>query len=349
MSEIEFQIIDPRADHAGLQAARGLLADCQLAPDDDVEVFVAAWLDGQLAACAGLAGNVIKCVAIAPALRGEALSLTLVNEAVQLAAERGHFQLFLYTRPESAAFFAGCGFYPLAEAPGLAVLMENSPVAISRYCSRLRMLRQPSNRTGCVVMNANPFTRGHRYLAEQAAADCDWLHVFVVREDVSAFPYAERFELVRQGLAGIPNLTLHHGSEYMISRATFPCYFLKEKGLAAHCHTAIDLLLFRERIAPALGISHRYVGTEPFCPVTNKYNKDMRHWLQQAASEAPPVAVVEMPRARQGGRAVSASEVRRLLARRDFLAIEPLVPASTLRHLLTAYAEDPHPDPERYG
>ena len=33
---------------------------------------------------------------------------------------------------------------------------------------------------GCIVMNANPFTNGHRYLIQQAAAQCDWLHLFLV-------------------------------------------------------------------------------------------------------------------------------------------------------------------------
>ena len=68
-------------------------------------------------------------------------------------------------------------------------------------------------------MNANPFTFGHQYLVRLAASQCDWLHVFVVREDVSQFSYRDRYALVKAGVAGIPNLTLHHGSEYMVSRA----------------------------------------------------------------------------------------------------------------------------------
>jgi [citrate (pro-3S)-lyase] ligase len=39
-------------------------------------------------------------------------------------------------------------------------------------------------------MNANPFTLGHRHLVEQAAARCDALHLFVVREDASFFPFS---------------------------------------------------------------------------------------------------------------------------------------------------------------
>ncbi|HTO67525.1 MAG TPA: [citrate (pro-3S)-lyase] ligase, partial [Bradyrhizobium sp.] len=181
--------------------------------------------------------------------------------------------------------------------------------------------------------NANPFTLGHRYLVEQAAAACDWLHVFVVGEDAASFSYADRFALVAAGVKDIDNLTLHPGSEYIISRATFPGYFLKEKAVVDHSWAAIDLLLFREYIGPALGITHRYVGTEPFDPVTNNYNADMRRWLQQAASAAPPIAVVELPRASIDGTPISATEVRRMLARRDFTRIRQLVPDTTLQFL----------------
>jgi [citrate (pro-3S)-lyase] ligase len=50
------------------------------------------------------------------------------------------------------------------------------------------MYRQPGRKIGAIVMNANPFTLGHRWLVEQAARQCDWLHLFVVKEDASCFP-----------------------------------------------------------------------------------------------------------------------------------------------------------------
>jgi len=96
--------------------------------------------------------------------------------------------------------------------------------------------------------------------------------------------------------------------------------------------------LFREYIAPALGITDRYVGAEPFDPVTNQYNRDMKTWLEQATSGAPPVTVVEVPRAAIRGTPISAAEVRRLLAKRDFSRIKELVPATTLQFLETKFA-----------
>ena len=110
-------------------------------------------------------------------------------------------------------------------------------------------------------MNANPFTNGHRYLIQQAAAQCDWLHLFLVKEDTSRFPYEDRLDLVLKGTTDIPRLTVHRGSEYIISRATFPCYFIKEQSVINHCYTEIDLKIFRQYLAPALGITHRFVGT----------------------------------------------------------------------------------------
>ena len=55
-----------------------------------------------------------------------------------------------------------------------------------------------------------------------------------------------------QGVKRISRLTLHQGSDYIISRATFPGYFLKDKVMIDHSWAGIDLLLFREYIAPAL-------------------------------------------------------------------------------------------------
>ncbi|HXJ36895.1 MAG TPA: [citrate (pro-3S)-lyase] ligase [Candidatus Eisenbacteria bacterium] len=328
-----FYTVQPKDAPPELQEIGKLLAASDLDLDSQIEVFVVCRRQGRLVACAGLDHSTIKCVAVAEDARGESLSLRLGGEVVNLAAARGQFHLFLYTAPRNLPFFRGWGFYPVVEVPQRVVVMENSPVAIERYCDSLRAQRRPGTRVGGIVLNANPFTLGHRYLVEHAARACDWLHVFVVKEDASSFSYADRFALVAAGVQGIDNLTLHPGSDYIISRATFPAYFLKDQALVERSWAAIDLLLFREYIAPALGITHRYVGTEPFDRVTNSYNTQMKQWLEDAASVAPPIGVVETPRASVGGVPISATEVRRLLAQRDFGRIAALVPATTLQFL----------------
>jgi [citrate (pro-3S)-lyase] ligase len=336
----DFYPVQPKDAPPEMEEIRKLLADNNLELDEQVQVFVVCRQQGRLVACAGLDHQTIKCVAVAQELRGESLSLTLGTEVVKLAAQRGQFHIFLYSAPHNLPFFRGWGFYSLVEVPQLVVLMENSPVAMERYCEQLREQRRPGQTIGGIVLNANPFTLGHRYLVEKAARACDWLHVFVVKEDASLFSYEDRFALVAAGVQHIDNVTLHPGSDYIISRATFPGYFLKDKVIIDHSWAAIDLLLFREYIAPALGITHRYVGTEPFDPVTSSYNADMKRWLQQAPSSSATVTVVEVPRLSIRGAAISASAVRAALTLGDFEALKALVPPATLRFLQAKFSAD---------
>ena len=339
-AELDIYTIDPSVNDDERQDIQSLLSRCGLDYEHNIEAFVVCRRRGRLLACVGLERNIVKCAAIEPGSRGESLSLTLLSEVLHLAHERGYSHLFLYTPPRNVSFFEGCGFYPLVEVPGYVTLMENTPVGIKSYCARLAGAPRDGRKIGGIVMNANPFTLGHQYLVELAAKECDWLHVFVVSEDASLISYRDRYALVEKGIRHLPRLTLHHGSEYMVSRATFPDYFFKEKGVVGDCCTAIDLLLFRNYIAPALGITHRFVGTEPFCATTRKYNEDMKYWLQHAASDAVPVSVIEISRTTRDEVPISASEVRRLLHRGEFAHIGRLVPAATLDLLLNKYACD---------
>lgn len=336
--DLEIEYVGRDDDDVALGEVRSFLAANGLDFEPGIDFFVVLRQERKIVACAGLEANIVKCVATDPLFRGENASLKVVNEVIQAAQERGLGHLFLYTRPNNIAFFAGCGFYPIVEVPGYVTLMENTPIGIRGYCARLRTRRQAGAKIGAVVVNANPLTRGHRYLIEKAAASCDWLHLFVVAEDASFFPYEDRFALVRDGTADIPKVTLHGGSEYLISRATFSSYFFKDKNVVGDCFTAVDLLIFREYIAPALGITHRFVGTEPFCPTTRKYNADMKYWLQADLSAAPPVAVEEIMRVELNGVAISASEVRRLLKGSDFEHIGRMVPPVTLALLKSKYS-----------
>lgn len=104
-------------------------------------------------------------------------------------------------------------------------------------------------------MNANPFTKGHRYLVETASKMVDNLYIIVVKEDKSLFSYQERKSMIEQGTKDIENVVVCKGSDYAISAATFPTYFLKELTDATDTHITLDLDLFSTYIAPALGIS----------------------------------------------------------------------------------------------
>lgn len=164
------------------------LHENDLSVDTTVEVFITVTRDEKLIACGGIAGNIIKCVAISESVRGEGLALTLATELINLAYERHSTHLFIYTKTEYEALFRQCGFSTLTSVPGVMVLMENSATRLKRYAESLKNFVIQWNKIGCIVMNANPFTNGHRYLIQQAAAQCDWLHLFLVKEDSSRFP-----------------------------------------------------------------------------------------------------------------------------------------------------------------
>jgi [citrate (pro-3S)-lyase] ligase len=209
--------------------------------------------------------------------------------------------------------------------------MENTPQGIERYCRALSAKRKCGEKVGAIVMNANPFTLGHRHLVEQAAQQCDVLHLFVVREDASFFPFSARLEMVRAGVAHLPNVIVHEGSQYIISRATFPAYFLKDTGKVQQAWSEIDVLIFRDHIAPALGSPIALSAQSHFAisPVSTT-RRCMPAFFR--------IDVVEMPRIKATGNAISASEVRRLLKTQQFTRIREIVPESTFAHLEAHYS-----------
>ena len=241
---------------------------------DDMNYYAAALDDdGEMIAGGGLKDDVIKCVAVDDAHKGEAIANTLVSHLISHANQEGYGCIKLFTKPKNHQLFESLSFRLLAEAPE-AILMETGIGGISNTVEALKKTREDGER-GVIVMNCNPFTLGHRYLIEQAAKQVKRLYVMVVREDCSLFAYTERKAMVEQGVADIKNVTVIDGSDYAISRATFPTYFLKRLDDAADTQMLLDLDLFRRHIAPALGATVRFVGTEPTDQLTRRYNQLM--------------------------------------------------------------------------
>lgn len=334
---------------------------------DDMHYYAAVTDDdGEMIAGGGLKGNVIKCVAVDDAHKGEAIANTLISHLIAHANEEGHSNVMLFTKPKNRQLFESLSFRLLAEAPE-AVLMETGIGGICNTVEQLKKIKKegevckennqeckkeektnlnittpqhlnPSpphhhNTTtplrGVVVMNCNPFTLGHRYLIEQAAKQVERLFVMVVREDCSLFAYAERKAMVEQGVAHLKNVTVIDGSEYAISQATFPTYFLKRLDDAADTQMLLDLDLFRRHIAPALGATVRFVGTEPTDQLTRRYNQLMHEVLAD---------VRETARLEKKGNAVSASRVRKAMEQGDMSTIRQLVPPTTLPYIIAHLA-----------
>ena len=182
-------------------------------------------------------------------------------------------------------------------------------------------------------MNANPFTLGHQYLVEQAAAASDVLHIFLVSEDRSLFPYGARRKLVEEGTKHLDNVILHSTGPYLISNATFPSYFQKDEDAVIESHTRLDAMLF-SLIAAELGIKVRYLGEEPLSHVTGIYNSLLSSLLPESGIE-----VRILKRLEKDGRPVNASEVRESLKLGNLNLASSLLPSSTISYLSSEEAK----------
>lgn len=184
------------------------------------------------------------------------------------------------------------------------------------------------NNGGSIVMNANPFTNGHRYLIEQALSQVNWLVVFVLEADKSEFSFEERLFLVREGTKDLKNVTVVASGDYIISHHTFPEYFNKKELQNEIINATADLELFGTYIAPALNISKRFVGEEPNCNITKQYNEQMKKVLPEFGIE-----VIEIKRKEIETTVISASLVREFIDKGEIDNIQKLVPESTLQYL----------------
>ena len=298
---------------------------CGLTYDASIEHTVLLMEDDRIAATGSLDGSTIKCVAVSPEHQGEDLTGRIMTELLQEASRRGRAHLMLYTKPRNQHLFAAFGFHPVIRTPDV-LLMENQRSGLDIFLTCAKGPTDDRSPVGCIVANANPFTLGHRYLVEQAARACAWVHLFILSEDRGMFSPAERMQMAREACAELPNVLVQPTGPYMVSAATFPSYFLKEQAQAPNVHCELDLRLFGERIAPRLGITRRYVGSEPLCPVTARYNERMKALLPEYG-----VDVIEIARAEADGIPISASRVREMIRQQDFDALAPLLPPSTLR------------------
>ena len=299
------------------------LGDNALAFEEVDSYYVVTDGEGAILSGAGIKGDVIKCVAVAEEHRSEGLMAPLISHIIGLQGGRN---LKVFTKPEYRRVFESLGFHLLAEAPK-AILLENGG-GLEAYVRYLAALPRKGV-CGVVVMNANPFTLGHRHLLEVALKQVDTLFVLPVKEDVSFFPYAER----RSMLEAVPGVVLAEGSAYQISAATFPTYFLKDLTEASETQMQLDIDLFARQIAPALGASVRFVGEEPEDALTSRYNSLMAQMLPSFG-----ISTVVVPRLRLDGVVVSASRVRRALLEGHFADAARLTPGSVHPYLLSALA-----------
>lgn len=301
-----------------LEVLAALYKAAGLAAAERWDCLAAVWEGEQLLAAGVREGKVLTHLAAAPGRQGEGLTAMVVSELVKEAAEQGVYRLFLFTKPKNLAVFSALGFYPLAQTEE-AVMLENQKNGLEKFLRQIPA--DETGQAGCIVAHANPFTLGHLALVQRAAAQCRRVYLFILAEKTAPFSPEERLEMAKEATKNLPGVMVLSGGDYLVSSMTFPDYFYPDRAAGRRANCQLDLMLFGQKIAPALGINTRFVGSEPFSKVTDDYNRAMAELLPGMG-----ISVSIMPRAEIDGLPVSASRVRQALAEGDFAAAQKLCP-----------------------
>lgn len=313
--------IDELLQSEGLTRDRNLDYICAAVDSDD-----------NVIATGSCFGQTMRCFAVRSDHQGEGILNAIVSHLVEYQVRRGNSHLFVYTKVSASKFFQSLGFYEIVRVDGVLSFMENRRRGFEDYLEELKKTAR-AGICGAVVMNANPFTLGHRYLVQTASQACEAVHLFVLSEDASLVPFDVRMELVRRGTADLGNVIIHESGPYMISKATFPSYFLKDDETAIRAHARLDAAIFA-RIAGELGITKRFAGEEPSSLVTARYNEVMSEELPKSGIE---LCVIN--RKRTGDTVISASTVRRALQSGDIDVLKAMLPETTLEYFQSPQAE----------
>lgn len=316
-------------DQRGRQQWSDFLTRADLIPDDHLDYTIGIYDQEKLIGTGSIFQNILKCIAIDFSYQNENLLSKIVQVLRERLQEIGYQHYFLYTKPKNSQLFQSLGFAEIAATAEL-VFMEQGFPDFEDYLAELKKHQRMTKYNAAIVMNANPFTKGHLYLVTEAAKRAETVYLFVLSEERSLFDAKTRFELVKEGVSHLSNVVVLPTREYMVSSATFPSYFLKDQAKAsiAQVQAVLDATLFKEKIASALSITTRFVGEEPFSEVTEIYNQAMKKTF------GSQLKLVILPRKRIGEEVISATRVRALMEQELYTAIKPLVPPKTFEEII---------------
>ncbi|MFR1323972.1 MAG: [citrate (pro-3S)-lyase] ligase [Ezakiella massiliensis] len=270
---------------------------------EDADEFFVMRDQGKIIASGAYKDSVIKLLAVDNKYREEGYLPKMITHIKDQLYKNGVETTYIYTKPEYESMFKSLGYEVFAKTDQIVLLLDN----FHEYDDFIQRVNDSGKFNACIVMNANPFTWGHRKLVEYAARSISNVIIFVVEENKSKYSFEDRFKMVEDGLTDIW-CEVMPGGKFIISDMTFPSYFLKDDTDIARAHASLDAEIFVSRIAKDLGIRQRYVAKEPFDKMTAIYNEELKK------RQHPLFELVEIDRYAIDGEIVSASKVRELEA-----------------------------------
>ncbi|MEW8994512.1 [citrate (pro-3S)-lyase] ligase [Clostridium sp.] len=303
---------------------------------EDVDYTLIIEEDGEIIATCSKKNNIVKCFAISEDYQGQGISNILITDITNKLFEEGIYHNFIFTKPSNNFLFEGLGYKVIVDTDKVS-LLEAGNKNIHSELKNLKKIYEikEGEKYAALIMNCNPFTLGHKYIVEKAAKENSNVIIFVVEEDKSSFPFQIRFELIKEGVKELKNVTVIPGGNYIISSATFPNYFLRKDDDILKEYTKIDGNVFGKYFCKELNITKRYVGSEPYCNVTNTYNETLKEVLPKYGVKVEVIERYEIE-----NKAISASRVRELLKEDRLEEVRELVPRTTYKFLESSVGKD---------
>lgn len=290
---------------------------------------------GKIIATGSVESKVLKYFFTLPQYKGEGTMALIYNELTKYIFESGEDSFFVFTNPANIGIFSSLGLKLVYKTEDSA-LLEGGFYNYDSWVKRVKDQVGPKKGSrGAIVMNCNPMTLGHLYLIEKALEQVDQLLIFLVEEDKSVFPFSYRYKIMEEELKAYKDVKLIGSGPYIISSATFPSYFLKDKADKIEVYTKMDVGIFAEKIARDLEIDKRFLGTEPIDKVTKAYNENIKEIL-----EGYGIKVEIIDRRAIGEDVISASKVRKLLSEGDKAGAYKFLPRPTIDFLESKEGEN---------
>jgi len=300
------------------------LRDYNIDYEWDITYSIMVYDQEELIATASLSNNVMKCFLVKPEYVHNHITNMMFHHLVHILEEQQITHYFVFTNPFNEEIFTSLHMKRIVKTMN-TVLLEGGEFITDVLQKLKHTYHISSHKKAAVIINANPMTNGHLYLIETAAKENKEVLVFVVSEDLSSFPFADRFAIIKEACAHLENVTVLPTLSYLVSKLTFPKYFLKEDQLIQDEQTLVDVLVYKEFYAKIFHINRRYLGEEPYSFNTNKYNQVLKDYLG--------LNVVIIPRKEKDHKAISASLVRQLIKADKISKIKEFVPDATVRYL----------------
>lgn len=261
------------------QQWEALLASAGLRVDPPYSAVYGIFEDSRLVATGARDENRLKCIAVDQDCRGGPLFNRLLTGIIAHAFDLGINKLYLYTKPTALSSFSRVGFHALASTPQGITFMERGRPSLDEYIEACRLtteaadkrLGRPTGAVESLVIRGDPFSDPGIALAAEVASRADRVHLFVMGEKSSMNEVREK----TKDLACI----CHPAQGYFIPPEVFPSYYLADKNQGVKVQAALDALLLRDRIAPALGITGRTVLEDPADPLRLLYNESLASLL----------------------------------------------------------------------